>query len=318
MIYNNSPLVSICCLCYNHEPYIRDCLDGFMMQKANFTFEVLIHDDASTDKSAEIIREYELIYPDVIKPIYQTENQYSKGIGVSKTHQFPRAQGKYIAMCEGDDYWTDPYKLQKQVDFLEANEDYSMSFSNASVYNETEKKIMFNQPGVTENRTYTINDFLISNPCPTASVLFKKEYISSLPEWFSKSPFGDYTLYLIILSRSGKNAFYFNETMCVYRIHSGGVHGNAHLSNKGMIKAYKQHLFFWKVIKKYLFVNQYHSEINRTVTEDYKLIIDYSINDKNIWEALKYNTLLMFESKFKYLKYNTITYFRILKNLLKK
>ena len=78
------PLVSICCLCYNHEPYIRECLEGFMMQKTNFAFEVLIHDDASTDKSAEIIREYEAKYPDIIKPIYQTENQYSKGVGVTR------------------------------------------------------------------------------------------------------------------------------------------------------------------------------------------------------------------------------------------
>ena len=87
------------------------------MQKTDFPFEILIHDDASTDGTADIIREYEAKYPDIIKPIYQTENQYSKGIKVSQVYQFPRAKGKYIALCEGDDYWTDPYKLQKQVDF---------------------------------------------------------------------------------------------------------------------------------------------------------------------------------------------------------
>jgi len=120
------PFVSICCLAYNHEPYIRDCLDGFMIQQTNFDFEVLIHDDASTDKTAEIIREYEKKYPDIIKPIYQTENQYSKRVGITRVFQFPRARGKYIAMCEGDDYWTDPLKLQKQVDFLESNPDYGL------------------------------------------------------------------------------------------------------------------------------------------------------------------------------------------------
>ena len=103
---DNCPLVSICCITYNHAPYIRQCLDGFMMQQTNFTFEVLIHDDASTDGTADIIREYESKYPDIIKPIYQTENQYSKGVKVSATFNFPRAKGKYIAMCEGDDYWT--------------------------------------------------------------------------------------------------------------------------------------------------------------------------------------------------------------------
>ena len=117
---NERPLVSICCLAFNHEPYIREALEGFLMQKTDFPIEVLIHDDASTDGTASIIREYEERFPDIIKPIYQTENQYSKGIkNISGIFNFPRAKGKYIAMCEGDDYWTDPYKLQKQIDFLD-------------------------------------------------------------------------------------------------------------------------------------------------------------------------------------------------------
>ena len=113
------PLVSVICNAYNHELYIRDALKGFVTQKTDFPLEILIHDDASTDKTADIIREYEAQYPDLIKPIYQTENQYSRG-GIGK-FQFPRAVGKYIAFCEGDDYWTDPLKLQKQVDALEAH-----------------------------------------------------------------------------------------------------------------------------------------------------------------------------------------------------
>ena len=112
-------VVSIIFNTYNHEPYIRQCLEGFVMQKTDFAFEVLIHDDASTDKTADIIREYEAHYPDIIKPIYQTENQYSKKTGIMKTFQIPRVKGKYIALCEGDDYWIDPLKLQKQVDILE-------------------------------------------------------------------------------------------------------------------------------------------------------------------------------------------------------
>ncbi len=132
---NNRPLLSISCATYNHENFIKDCLDGFVMQKTNFNFEVLIHDDASTDNTANIIREYEQKYPDIIKPIYQTENQYSKGKPISATFNWPRAQSKYIALCEGDDYWTDPNKLQKQVDFLEANPDYMMCFHNAEILN---------------------------------------------------------------------------------------------------------------------------------------------------------------------------------------
>ena len=114
-----STLLSIDVITYNHAKFIRKCLDSILMQKTNFSFEVLIHDDASTDGTADIIREYEAKYPDIIKPIYQTENQWQKNIGISKNFQHPRIHGKYVALCEGDDYWTDENKLQKQVDFLE-------------------------------------------------------------------------------------------------------------------------------------------------------------------------------------------------------
>lgn len=119
---NSQPLmVSIKCITYNHEPYIRQCLEGFVMQKTNFRFEAVVHDDASTDGTADIIREYAEKYPDIIKPIYETENQYSKKDGSLGRIMDAACTGKYIAVCEGDDYWTDPLKLQKQVDILESN-----------------------------------------------------------------------------------------------------------------------------------------------------------------------------------------------------
>lgn len=120
----NEIMVSIICNAYNHEPYIAQCLDGIVMQKTNFVFEVLVHDDASTDKTADIIRTYEKKYPHLIKPIYQTENQYYKG-GFEQ-FQYPRVQGKYVAICEGDDYWTDPLKLQKQYNAMEAHPEIDM------------------------------------------------------------------------------------------------------------------------------------------------------------------------------------------------
>src|SRR5690554_4195573 len=126
-------IVSICCITYNHSPFIRQCLEGFVKQETKFEFEVLIHDDASTDDTAEIIKEYERQFPGIIKPIYQKENQYSKGIKGSKVFNFPRAQGKYIAFCEGDDYWTDPLKLQKQVDILEKNKHLSGSYHKVEI-----------------------------------------------------------------------------------------------------------------------------------------------------------------------------------------
>ena len=164
------PLVSIFCITYNHSSYIRQCLDGFLIQKTNFPFEVLIHDDASTDDTAGIIKEYEAKYPDIIKPIYQVENQYSKGLDINIVYNLPRARGKYIAMCEGDDYWTDPLKLQKQVDFLESHTDYSMCFH--SVWKlENGNTTHFVNIAKSEISVWDIiNNWLV----PTCSVLYRK------------------------------------------------------------------------------------------------------------------------------------------------
>lgn len=117
------PLLSIACITYNQEPYIRQCLDGFIMQKTNFKFEIVIHDDASTDGTADIIKDYIEKYPDLFVPILQKKNRYSEGKGILVPYVFPKCRGKYIAFCEGDDYWIDPLKLQKQVDYLETHDD---------------------------------------------------------------------------------------------------------------------------------------------------------------------------------------------------
>ena len=130
-----TPLVSICCITYNHASFIRKCLDGFLMQQTTFPIEILIHDDCSTDGTTEIIREYEAKYPDLIFPLYEEENQYQQGKAAEiDFYNYRRARGKYIAYCEGDDYWTDPLKLQKQVDFMEANPEYSVCFHDFQVY----------------------------------------------------------------------------------------------------------------------------------------------------------------------------------------
>ena len=126
----STPLVSICCLTYNHAPFIRNCIDGFIAQQTDFPIEILVHDDASTDGTDGIVREYADKYPEIIFPLFEEENQYSRGYAGKMDIEFnySRARGKYIAYCEGDDYWTDPSKLQRQVDFMEAHPDYSVCF----------------------------------------------------------------------------------------------------------------------------------------------------------------------------------------------
>lgn len=224
MIMDNDILVSISCITYNHEPYIRQCLDGFVMQKTNFKFEVLIHDDASTDGTANIIREYLDKYPNLIKPIFQAENQYSKGIAISQTYNCPRAKGKYIALCEGDDYWTDPYKLQKQVDFLEANPEYSMCFANAIEHWEDGSKDDKCFSNI-EDRDYTGVEIYENWIVPTASVLYRKEIVFSERYKEIRSNknfiFGDIVLFLTCAEFGKLRGM--SDVVSVYRRHEGGI-----------------------------------------------------------------------------------------------
>ena len=146
---NSKILVSICCITYNHAPFIRKALDGFLMQeppsgvsKDEPWYEILIHDDCSTDGTTEIIKAYTAKYPDRIFPLYEMENQYLK-VGTSGIDFFNynRAHGRYIAYCEGDDYWTDPKKLQKQVEFMDAHPEYSICFHDFENYEVSQKKM---------------------------------------------------------------------------------------------------------------------------------------------------------------------------------
>ncbi|WP_300890780.1 glycosyltransferase family A protein, partial [Paramuribaculum intestinale] len=168
---DNTPLVTICCITYNHAAYIRECLNGFLMQETNFKFEVVIHDDASTDETQSIIKEYCEKYPNVFSPIFQHVNQYSRGIkSIIQTFCVPKFRGKYIAMCEGDDYWIDPYKLQKQVDFLESHPDYGMCYTKVKRYNQQNKKYIDVWGGANE----TMDKLLIENTIPTLTAVFHK------------------------------------------------------------------------------------------------------------------------------------------------
>lgn len=162
------PLVSIKCLAFNHEKYIAQTLDGFLIQETNFPFEVIVHDDASTDNTANILREYEKKYPLIVKPVYQTENQYSKHDGSLTRAANAPLKGKYAAVCEGDDYWTDPNKLQMQADFLESHEDYFAIGHNVRIVDDNGTPMAndnpiwrkwFNTYTSMEDRDYTLQDF---------------------------------------------------------------------------------------------------------------------------------------------------------------
>jgi len=191
------------------------------MQETNFPIEILIHDDASTDGTADIIREYEQKYPEIIKPIYQTENQYSKGIKISQTFNWSRAKGKYIAICEGDDYWIDPYKLQKQVDFLENNPDYGLCYTKAFVYYQSRQEMAKNK--IWGKKFNTIEELLTMKryPIPTLTVCLRKEllfrYLEEIkPETRNWRIFGDIPLTLWFKHNS--QIYFIEQFTGVYRL----------------------------------------------------------------------------------------------------
>lgn len=178
---NRPVMVTVHTITFNHEPYLRDCLNGIVMQKANFRFEAVVHDDCSTDHTADIIREYAEKYPDIIKPIYETENQFSKGKdSLMGKKMNALTNGKYIAICEGDDYWTDPNKLQMQVDFLESHPNYSMCFHDAYVKAEPGRD-WYDCFGELQDREYRAPELIKYWKVPTCSIVVRREVFLSRP-----------------------------------------------------------------------------------------------------------------------------------------
>lgn len=174
---NDKPLmVTIRCITYNQEPYIRDCLEGFVMQQTDFRFEAIVHDDASTDGTAAIIKEYAEKYPDIIKPILETENQYSKHDGSLNRIMNEHTHGKYVAYCEGDDYWTDPLKLQMQVDYMEAHHECSLCY-HLHYIKEEGKEMKPAHDSIKES--YSKEEIFYYYPFHTSSVVIKKEILFS-------------------------------------------------------------------------------------------------------------------------------------------
>lgn len=212
-------MVSVLCTAYNHENFIRDAIEGVLKQETDFNYEVIIHDDASTDGTVDIIREYKRKYPEQIKLILQDKNQFQKQHNIYAEYLFPKATGKYIAFCEGDDYWTDKKKLQKQVDFLETHTDYSMCMHNAVKrnYESGEKKLLntFEKSGIYGQREQIMAGLGSDFPA-FASYVIRGELIKNMPDFFFAQQVLDYPLRQYY-ANCGK-VYYFEEPMSVYRV----------------------------------------------------------------------------------------------------
>lgn len=211
--------VSICCLSFNHERYLQECFEGFLAQRTDFPVEILVHDDASTDRSADIIRRYADRHPKIFRPILQTENQYSKGHGILIPFVFPRATGKYVALCEGDDYWCDPGKLQRQVDWLESHPECGLVYSQVRWYFDREKRFDRNWGGPGAGET-TLERLLEGNCIPTPSIVIRRDlldrYIAEVRPQERSWMMGDYPMWLYAAAHS--RIHFIDEPLAVYRI----------------------------------------------------------------------------------------------------
>ena len=213
------PTLSIICLTYNHAAFIRKTLESFLQQETDFPFEVIVHDDASTDATAAIIAEYAARYPGIVKPIYQQQNQFSLGVPFS-TRLFARAAGRYIAYCEGDDYWTDPRKLQIQVDFLERHHDYVLTYHDA---------FMFNTQGVIRSPQFTgklrqdasARELMQGRPFSTLTVCFRNLLQELPPELLGVEVLD--ICWWSLLGAHGKGKFIAEIKPAAYRVHEGGI-----------------------------------------------------------------------------------------------
>lgn len=215
---SGSCVVSIVCATYNHEQYIREAIDSFLIQETDFPFEIIIHDDASTDNTPNIIKEYYLQYPDIIRPIYQKENQYSKGGFKPSVHAASYSRGKYIALCEGDDYWINKQKLQIQVEAMERHPEVDFSFHSAYCVRNgvCDKKPSW---GYGRDSIFKLDAIIgyVGKFAPTSSYIIRREVLEKLPEWFySIAPVGDVFIEIYGASRGG--ALYINKPMAVYRV----------------------------------------------------------------------------------------------------
>ena len=286
--------VSILCTTYNHEKYIRHTLESFLMQKTNFKYEILIHDDASTDNTAAIIKEYEEKYPEVIQPIYQKENQYSRGISISSTYLYPKAKGEYIAFCEGDDYWIDENKLQIQVDWLDKHPEDIGCVHKYIVVDEDEKVQDIKTFGYYDGEDrYTLKDFQEKElPSQLASLVCRNIFTDSqngYPKGLNNIQLqGDIKIYLYLLMHG--SIYRFQQVLSAYRFvyYVGGNSWSSRTINS--VKGYNDWLAL-KQLEKFAF-DKYHLHISlyeRKKVAAFRTVVDFfrHVSINNFINAIK-------------------------------
>jgi len=265
----NEPLLTVCLITYNHVSYIEQAIESVLMQKVNFTWELIIADDYSTDGTREIIKKYKEKYSDFIKLILQERN-----VGAARNwlDLITSPKSKYIAYFEGDDYWTDSLKLQKQIDFLEKHDDFALCFHNAIIENHLSgSKILFHTKKMP--LVFSGDDLLKQWLIPTASAVMRNVIPETFPSFFNQATHGDLALFLYV-TQYGKLAM-LPEVMSVYRLNETGVtnnfkgikHNLSHIEQCQLMKDYFKpkywYLFSKRISTYYLSTARLSAKIGR-------------------------------------------------------
>lgn len=291
MQLNNTPFIAIYMITYNHELFIEEAVESVMNQSTNFESKLFIGEDCSTDNTREICLRLKEKYPNKIELFL---NEKNIGANLNARQIFKaclESEAKYIAILEGDDFWTDPLKLQKQVNFLENNPDYSMCTHVANEVNEiSNTEYLF--PNINENTTKIIQDYISNNLTATCSLLFRAEYLKPIPRWLNEIKFGDWGLMLFVFHRSNKKMMILKDCMSVYRVHFGGIHGSLKEDNQSLVKAYKMHLEFIEIVNDKLFLKKEFSK------EIFKKKINVYLIIANLYK--KHNLLDYFKFRLEY------------------
>lgn len=233
MAIDNDIMVSVVCVTYNHADYIRRTLAEFIKQETSFTVEYIVHDDCSTDGTTEIVKNYANTFPDLIKPIFESENQYSKHVNVGRL-TFDKCKGKYIAFCEGDDFWIDPTKIQRQVEYMEAHPDCSICGHNTIQFNAETGEISNYSRYYTE-RDLTPEEILSrkGGTFHTSSFLMRREVLQEYYEdkagFFTTVGLSDMCMRAFALTKG--NVHFMDRTMSVYRRFLPGSWTSRNMSN---------------------------------------------------------------------------------------
>jgi|SRR5690554_587414 len=225
-----NPLVSILCITYNHEQFIGKCLESLVSQECDFDFEILIHDDASTDETQAVIKEFQQRYPEVVKPIFQTENQWSKQAGgINLRFNYPRAKGKYIALCEGDDFWIGTDKLQKQVAILEEHPECSLTTGAYRMIRDGKEDVVIRNRLKTEEQDgqggfFVLEDITNNFAIKTSTLVFRN--LPDLIDQFKRYKF-TFDMHLFYLLLKEGRGYYSNDVLAGYNQHKGGVYSGS-------------------------------------------------------------------------------------------